>query len=134
MLQELEKQIAEGKFDTAVPSSSTPRSATPAAAATPPLNVSVLKTAPSSSTASADNTKATASATVSFFLRRQVNSECMYKGSNVYLLCIKAKIVFREHLLKCLPLFFKNSLIPGKLSSIKTKCDWSSLLTRTKKF
>ncbi|OZC06916.1 hypothetical protein X798_06091 [Onchocerca flexuosa] len=55
--QELEKQIAEGKFETAVPSSSTPRSSTPA---TPPLNAAAVKT-PSSSGASLSAPKASTS-------------------------------------------------------------------------
>uniref|UniRef100_A0A0R3S1T7 GATA-type domain-containing protein n=1 Tax=Elaeophora elaphi TaxID=1147741 RepID=A0A0R3S1T7_9BILA len=56
--QELEKQIAEGKFETAVPSSSTPRSSTPA---TPPLTATAVKTAPSSSGASLSTPKASTS-------------------------------------------------------------------------
>ncbi|VDN82835.1 unnamed protein product [Brugia pahangi] len=56
--QELEKQIAEGKFETAVPSSSTPRSSTPA---TPPLNAAAVKTAPSSSGAAVSTAKASTS-------------------------------------------------------------------------
>uniref|UniRef100_A0A1I8EHI4 P66_CC domain-containing protein n=1 Tax=Wuchereria bancrofti TaxID=6293 RepID=A0A1I8EHI4_WUCBA len=59
--QELEKQIAEGKFETAVPSSSTPRSSTPA---TPPLNAAAVKTAPSSSGASLSAAKASTSSIV----------------------------------------------------------------------
>ncbi|CAG9541023.1 unnamed protein product [Cercopithifilaria johnstoni] len=56
--QELEKQIAEGKFETAVPSSSTPRSSTPA---TPPLSAAAIKTLPSSSGASLNAPKASTS-------------------------------------------------------------------------
>ncbi|VDM96742.1 unnamed protein product [Thelazia callipaeda] len=58
--QELEKQIAEGKFETVGPSSSTPRSSTPA---TPPLCPSTLKTTPSSSAASFSTPKASTSST-----------------------------------------------------------------------
>ncbi|EFO19194.1 hypothetical protein LOAG_09301 [Loa loa] len=56
--QELENQIAEGKFEAPMPSSSTPRSSTPA---TPPLNAAALKTAPSSSGASINAPKASTS-------------------------------------------------------------------------
>ncbi|VDK83480.1 unnamed protein product [Onchocerca ochengi] len=56
--QELEKQIAEGKFETTVPSSSTPRSSTPA---TPPLNAASVKTTPSSSGAPLNAPKASTS-------------------------------------------------------------------------
>ncbi|VBB26029.1 unnamed protein product [Acanthocheilonema viteae] len=56
--QELEKQIAEGKFETAIPSSSTPRSSTPA---TPPLSAATVKTVPSSSGVSLSAPKASTS-------------------------------------------------------------------------
>ncbi|VDO16777.1 unnamed protein product [Brugia timori] len=64
--QELEKQIAEGKFETAVPSSSTPRSSTPA---TPPLNAAAVKTAPSSSGAAVSTAKASTSSVIICFFK-----------------------------------------------------------------